>query len=754
MASSGDHSRGFVAGRTGSTRNSSSSSRSSQVGEDNLHESAMRDRSRRQDEGKEILAMGNPLETFPTRPALEAPRADARRSKGEGAMNLVSSQHSPSIISSGSDDSASALLPPLSLSPALPVENWSLPPVNSSFIPQLELQHPSRQERAPLREREIFQQRQHERRLTDLSLLSALTDPFHESSSSVALPPPPKAPRHPNPSGNDAAAAAAGGNNPRPATAASNPRQHSMGGGRPGFFPTAHPNINPGEGGFEGWAALAGTDALDAVASPELILLGEASTSGGTKSSTNGAAIGDDGGNRRSYVLNDLLESTKEGWDDTAVVRNYDGPRRKMGSNNSAVVPLVSDELIANLEEEEVDDAAASDAALHHSRLLPTPAGGASAAAGGRKPAVTLRDLTKRLVESNRHASTRLLSNSADNTQKNRVYGTAAALFPSSMSRILSHSESSEDIEEGRHRSGRDGEGEMIQNNFFRVFQLLGRRAKADVVYFVDFLVPRKQSMWKAFAKLISYVIIPSLLAASLVFYGFGNLPTGTADIPCEILEAGVTSSAPSSAPAVIPTSNGVILGFTIWNRDGECVIESKSLAQASMSWWFLFICRQSVTLGLAGILQVIVIDFCTLRTRFFPGVFGTTVSLGIAQSKGWPFTLFAWAIVDIMVLFGPRQFARHWLFWQTLVAMMNPVNPSGNVTNSPTYKLTIYVAILLSIAVTIKRTVIGVFLGKRVVSKCTVSSLGLLLSIIVSPSRVDLQQKTTVGNCRSSFRR
>jgi prepilin signal peptidase PulO-like enzyme (type II secretory pathway) len=130
------------------------------------------------------------------------------------------------------------------------------------------------------------------------------------------------------------------------------------------------------------------------------------------------------------------------------------------------------------------------------------------------------------------------------------------------------------------------------------------------------------------------------------------------------------------------------------------------------------FFSRQVVLLCVAIFLQLLVIDFLTLRTRLFPKLLGTQISLAIAQSKGWPFVLLMWALLDMIFLYGSRRVARHWLFWQKWIQMMNATNPSGNITDSDTYKLIIYISIGLGAAVTVKRTLMGNFVGKRVVGK------------------------------------
>lgn len=152
-----------------------------------------------------------------------------------------------------------------------------------------------------------------------------------------------------------------------------------------------------------------------------------------------------------------------------------------------------------------------------------------------------------------------------------------------------------------------------------------------------------------------------------------------------------------------------------------------------------------------------VVIDFLIFRTKLVPRLLGTPVSLTIAQAKGWPAQLFGWGLIDFIMLWGDRRFAKHWFYWQDIIRMMNATNPSGNITHSNIYLRVLCSAIGLGFAVTLVRTwvnltvmcamymlhsysnpknvyiqklqkrgIFGQLVGKRVVRKCSIQKLTL----------------------------
>lgn len=61
-------------------------------------------------------------------------------------------------------------------------------------------------------------------------------------------------------------------------------------------------------------------------------------------------------------------------------------------------------------------------------------------------------------------------------------------------------------------------------------------------------------------------------------------------------------------------------------------------IEQATLSWWFVFVTRQTLTLQLAIITQSIVIDGFALRSRYAVSIFSPLLTLCVISSKGWPF--------------------------------------------------------------------------------------------------------------------
>jgi hypothetical protein len=113
---------------------------------------------------------------------------------------------------------------------------------------------------------------------------------------------------------------------------------------------------------------------------------------------------------------------------------------------------------------------------------------------------------------------------------------------------------------------------------------------------------------------------------------------------------------------------------------------------------------------------QLIIIDFLMLRTWLVPKLLGSSLSLVVVQSKGWPFVLLLWALWDFALLYGDRKFVHHWAYWQDLLEMMNSRNPSGDVTSHKHYLRVLVSVVFFSIAGAAKRFVMGQIVGKRAV--------------------------------------
>ena len=245
-----------------------------------------------------------------------------------------------------------------------------------------------------------------------------------------------------------------------------------------------------------------------------------------------------------------------------------------------------------------------------------------------------------------------------------------------------------------------------------------GRRAKADVDFFLDFMEPYKKSGFQILLKVVLYILLPCLIIAAILFYLGDNPPTGTALYTCNDTSTGRFAITPTITRNTTNATDDTEAVSRSDLDEGEelCIDEAKSLADASISWWLIFASRQVIMLCTSFSLQVLIIDFFTLRTRFLPSLVGTHFSLTIAASKGFPFILFMWTILDFIFLFGNNRLARHWLYWQKYVTLFNAANPSGNVTDNWFYRNILYLGVGGSIAATIKRAAMANVVGKRVV--------------------------------------
>ena len=212
-----------------------------------------------------------------------------------------------------------------------------------------------------------------------------------------------------------------------------------------------------------------------------------------------------------------------------------------------------------------------------------------------------------------------------------------------------------------------------------------------------------KQSVLRYITKACLYLVLPLNAVAVLLFYGLGNPIPSSDDTPT-----------------------------------------------ASVSWWLLFVARQVVTFSLALTLQRVIIDFLCVGTRVIPRILGPIFTLLIVQSKGWPFVLFCWSVLDFGLLYGTHPFAAHWYvpnsqrssnlngmewkrtqsfvcysfacecrgYWQDLVGLFNEENPSGGVVNNPWNRTVLLIGVTLPIFVALKRFSVGLFLGRQAYSK------------------------------------
>ena len=132
----------------------------------------------------------------------------------------------------------------------------------------------------------------------------------------------------------------------------------------------------------------------------------------------------------------------------------------------------------------------------------------------------------------------------------------------------------------------------------------------------------------------------------------------------------------------------------------------------ATVSWWFLFATRQTVTLGLARMTIYVVVDGFMLGTRLAVQTLGPLLTLTAATGKGWPLILAAWGMWNLILIHGYSPFQRNWLYW-TRIAFFNQ-NYNGGMLNSSSYTRFLWATILCGLAVCAKRTILALRFGRK----------------------------------------
>ncbi|KAL9186664.1 hypothetical protein ACHAXT_005902 [Thalassiosira profunda] len=137
-----------------------------------------------------------------------------------------------------------------------------------------------------------------------------------------------------------------------------------------------------------------------------------------------------------------------------------------------------------------------------------------------------------------------------------------------------------------------------------------------------------------------------------------------------------------------------------------------------SISWWILFLgVRQALTFGFTRVGEVFWVEVLALRSKLFNLAVGPYISLAVIQSKGWPYIICFWAVLDFCFLYGSHEFAKHWLFWQDKLDLFNASNPVVGVTDDVYYMRLLISAIFVGVASSSKRLWLSIYLGRRTVA-------------------------------------
>mmetsp|Transcript_20267 Transcript_20267/g.57538 ORF Transcript_20267/g.57538 Transcript_20267/m.57538 type:complete len:523 (-) Transcript_20267:1459-3027(-) len=156
-------------------------------------------------------------------------------------------------------------------------------------------------------------------------------------------------------------------------------------------------------------------------------------------------------------------------------------------------------------------------------------------------------------------------------------------------------------------------------------------------------------------------------------------------------------------------------VAFVLYYLAGNPLVGNGALpSTASASWWALFAARNVITLSLAKLLELVVIDYLCLNTGVVLRLAGPIATLFLTSSKGWPFVLGFWSLADFFLLVGAHPFAKHWLYHQSQLAIFNDSNPAGTITTSEVFHIGLVTSMIIPMVVSAKRLVVGLYLGQR----------------------------------------
>eukprot|EP00586_Coscinodiscus_wailesii_P020942 CAMPEP_0172493634 /NCGR_PEP_ID=MMETSP1066-20121228/25037_1 /TAXON_ID=671091 /ORGANISM="Coscinodiscus wailesii, Strain CCMP2513" /LENGTH=878 /DNA_ID=CAMNT_0013263857 /DNA_START=100 /DNA_END=2736 /DNA_ORIENTATION=+ len=130
--------------------------------------------------------------------------------------------------------------------------------------------------------------------------------------------------------------------------------------------------------------------------------------------------------------------------------------------------------------------------------------------------------------------------------------------------------------------------------------------------------------------------------------------------------------------------------------------------AEASLSWWLVFLVRQLVTFNLAKAFEYVIVQVMALRGHVWQRLFGPLTTLFLIQAQGWPFRVAVWGILDLFLLHGDSPFIKNWLYKLQIPLLSAEHNPDDGILMSETYLGVLLSLVLLGSAWSVKRTVIA----------------------------------------------
>ena len=135
-----------------------------------------------------------------------------------------------------------------------------------------------------------------------------------------------------------------------------------------------------------------------------------------------------------------------------------------------------------------------------------------------------------------------------------------------------------------------------------------------------------------------------------------------------------------------------------------------KAFAEYSYSEGILFLMRNYITLQLAYASEYMLVDVLAMRSTLLLELIGPLATLYLIQAKGWPLVAVFWGMWSLALI----QNVDGWLSWTNIEMFIDEKN-GIHLAESDTYIEVLASAIMVGVATTIKRTVLAMYLGKRI---------------------------------------
>jgi hypothetical protein len=120
------------------------------------------------------------------------------------------------------------------------------------------------------------------------------------------------------------------------------------------------------------------------------------------------------------------------------------------------------------------------------------------------------------------------------------------------------------------------------------------------------------------------------------------------------------------------------------------------------------------VTFTLAISTETLIIDYLFLETQLAVKSIGRVLTLMTVQAKGWPMRIIFWALWNFILIIGDAKWKRHWLWWQSKVALFSTDNQGSEEHTISILIFTMASCLIVGLATMFKRAYFAYYFGRK----------------------------------------